>query len=83
LNQLQDALQSPADVILLDNMKPETVRKAVGIRKQFKSPVLLEVSGGIRLENVRAYARTGVDRISIGSLTHSRQAIDFSMELVA
>jgi nicotinate-nucleotide pyrophosphorylase (carboxylating) len=83
LTQLQDALQSPADVILLDNMKPETIRKAVGMRKQFKSSVLLEVSGGIRLENVRDYARTGVDRISIGSLTHSRQAIDFSMELVA
>ena len=83
LTQLQDALQSPADVILLDNMKPETVRKAVHMRKEFKSSVLLEVSGGIQLENVREYARTGVDRISIGSLTHSRQAIDFSMELVA
>ena len=82
LTQLQDALQSQADVILLDNMKPETIRKAVGMRKGFKSSVLLEVSGGIRLENVRDYARTGVDRISIGSLTHSRQAIDFSMELV-
>ena len=82
LIQLQDALQSQADVILLDNMKPVTIRKAVGMRKQFKSHVLLEVSGGIHLGNVREYARTGVERISIGSLTHSRQAIDFSMELV-
>lgn len=82
LTQLKDALQSPADVILLDNMKPETVRKAISMRKQFKSSVLLEVSGGIHIGNVRGYAQTGVDRISIGSLTQSRQAIDFSMELV-
>lgn len=82
LNQLVQAFQSGADVILLDNMNPETVRKAIVMRRQFKSRVLFEVSGGIHLGNVKDYAKTGVERISIGGLTHSRQAIDFSMELL-
>ncbi len=78
--EFQQALNSKADIILLDNMTPAQIRRAVIFRDQGKSKVLLEASGGIHLDNVRAYAATGVDRISIGSLTASRQALDMSLD---
>jgi len=81
LAQFRDALLTHADIILLDNMTPAMIKRAVQLRKALKKSVLLEASGGIKLANVRAYARTGVDRISIGELTHSRESIDFSMEI--
>lgn len=67
------------DIILLDNMTCEQMREAVRIRD--RRPILLEASGGITLDNVRAVAETGIDRISVGSLTHSARAVDFSMEI--
>ena len=81
LSQFKEALSTRADIILLDNMTPAMIKKAVAMRNRLKSSVLLEASGGINLSNVRNYAKTGVDRISIGELTHSRRAIDFSMEI--
>ena len=81
--QLKKILPLKPDFILLDNMKPSCVKMSVAIVKQRagnKRP-LLEASGGITLKNVRAYPRTGVDRISIGSLTMDRRAIDVSMEI--
>ncbi len=80
ISQLKEALNSGADVILLDNMIPVQVRQAVRLRNQAKSKALLEASGGITLRNVRAYAAAGVERISVGSLTHSHQALDMSLE---
>ena len=80
LSQLKEALHSGANVILLDNMTPSQVKQAVQLRNQAHSKVPLEASGGITLKNVRAYAAAGVERISIGSLTHSRQALDVSLE---
>ena len=68
------------DVILLDNMSPATLAEAVAL---VGGRVLLEASGGVNLDTVSAIAATGVDRISIGALTHSARAIDFSMELVS
>ncbi|MEK0444892.1 MAG: carboxylating nicotinate-nucleotide diphosphorylase [Verrucomicrobiota bacterium] len=68
------------DVILLDNMSPATMAEAVNL---VGGRVLLEASGGVNLDTVSAIAATGVDRISIGALTHSARAIDFSMELVS
>ncbi len=82
LAQLRDALNTEADIILLDNMTPAMISQAVALRKKQGSRILLEASGGIHLTNVGAYARAGVDRISIGELTHSREAIDFSMEIL-
>ncbi|MFM8719406.1 MAG: carboxylating nicotinate-nucleotide diphosphorylase [Chthoniobacterales bacterium] len=67
------------DIILLDNMTPDQMREAGRIRGN--SPVLLEASGGVNLQTVRAIAETGVDRISVGALTHSFRAADFSMEM--
>ena len=79
LEQLREALAHGATMILLDNMKPETMREAVAISA---GRAQLEASGGITLENVRAIAETGVDRISIGALTKDVKAIDFSMRFI-
>jgi nicotinate-nucleotide pyrophosphorylase (carboxylating) len=66
------------DVILLDNMKPAQIREAIALGKE---KVKFEASGGVTLKNIRQIAATGVDYISIGALTHSPRAIDFSLEL--
>jgi nicotinate-nucleotide pyrophosphorylase (carboxylating) len=66
------------DVILLDNMTPAQIREAVALRKD---EMKFEASGGITLKNIRRIATTGVDYISIGALTHSACAIDFSLEM--
>src|SRR5262245_9599115 len=75
------AAEAGADLILLDNLTPEQVRAAVAaVRGRFpRERVGLEASGGIVLENVRAFAEAGVDRISIGALTHSAAALDLSL----
>jgi len=69
------------DVILLDNMKPAQIREAVALGR--KKKVKLEASGGVTLKNIRQIAATGVDYISVGALTHSARAIDFSLEIAA
>lgn len=71
--------QIEVDVILLDNMRPAQLREAVALAKD--KNVQLEASGGVNIKNVRVVAATGVDFISIGALTHSARAIDFSLEL--
>ncbi len=83
LEQLEEALQHGAEAILLDNMKPEMVRAAVQRVQTHTRRVPVECSGGINLENVRAYAETGVDFISVGALTHSPPVVDLSMRTVA
>jgi nicotinate-nucleotide pyrophosphorylase (carboxylating) len=84
LNEAKYALQEAPDIIMLDNMQPEDVRKAVKLRAEMglEERVKLEVSGGITLSNVREYAETGIDMISSGSLTASIASIDYSMEIV-
>ena len=79
LEQIDQALDGEADVLLLDNMSPPLVREAVGL---VKGRAQTEVSGGITLENVREYAATGVDSISIGALTHSAPAVDISLDVL-
>jgi nicotinate-nucleotide pyrophosphorylase (carboxylating) len=91
--ELEEALEYGAEAILLDNMTPKEVKRAVErIRRasveQTKSAQELrwiptEASGGIALENIRAYAETGVDFISVGALTHSAKAADISMRIHA
>jgi nicotinate-nucleotide pyrophosphorylase (carboxylating) len=80
--ELEDALQYGAEAILLDNMTPEQVHLAVQRVAHHTRRVPLEASGGITLENVRAYAEAGVDYISVGALTHSPRAVDLSMRIV-
>ncbi len=82
LAQLRQALDSSVDIILLDNMSVSEVRQARRLRDQLKSNILLEVSGGITLANAKAYAATGVERISVGAITHSPTAVDVSLELI-
>lgn len=81
--QLKQAFGAHPDIILLDNMTVKQIKKAVVLNRKNKHRSLLEASGGVNLKNVRSIARTGVDRISIGALTHSPKAIDFSMEMAA
>ncbi len=76
--ELEEALAMKPDFILLDNMTPVQMREAV---EHAAGKVPLEASGGITLENVRQIAQTGVDRISIGALTHSVMALDISMKI--
>ncbi len=83
LRELDEALESGAEAILLDNMSPEDCARAVERVKNHSRRVPLEASGGINLQNVRAYAEAGVDFISVGALTHSVQAVDLSMRLRA
>ena len=82
LEELDDALTHGAETILLDNMSPEDVRSAVERCAKLERRVPLECSGGIRLDNVRAYAETGVDFISVGLVTHSPQAVDMSLRVI-
>jgi nicotinate-nucleotide pyrophosphorylase (carboxylating) len=76
---LRNAIDAGADVVMLDNMTVGDMRKAVEISN---GRVLLEASGGVRLENVRDIAETGVDFISVGALTHSAPAVDISLKMV-
>lgn len=79
LDQVRALLEvAGVEVILLDNMPGTQMREAVAIGK---GKVKFEASGGINLRNVRQIAATGVDYVSIGALTHSARAIDFSLEL--
>jgi nicotinate-nucleotide pyrophosphorylase (carboxylating) len=76
--QIDEALEAGADMILLDNFAPDQVRAAVA---RLAGRVPVEVSGGIRLENVREYAEAGPDYIAVGALTHSAPAADVSLEI--
>jgi len=80
LSQLREALEAGADVIMLDNMDCAMMRQAVELTA---GRALLEASGGIREETVAEVARTGVDLVSCGAITHSAPALDISLDLVA
>lgn len=76
--ELGEALEEGAEAVLLDNMTPDQVVEAVRLTR---GRAVLEVSGGVTLASIAAYAATGVDRISVGALTHSAPALDVSMEV--
>ncbi len=78
LEQLEEAIVAGAHMVLVDNFAPEEVRAAVA---QARGRVPIEASGGVRLDNVRAFAEAGPDYIAIGALTHSAPAVDISMEI--
>jgi nicotinate-nucleotide pyrophosphorylase (carboxylating) len=77
---VEEALRAGTDIIMLDNMPPEDLRAAVRL---VKGRALLEASGGIKLDTIEEVARTGVDFISVGALTHSARAVDLSLEIEA
>jgi nicotinate-nucleotide pyrophosphorylase (carboxylating) len=80
LAQLEEALDSAADMVLLDNMDLAELRRAVALRDARKPAVLLEASGGITLDNVWAIARSGVDYLSVGAVTHSARSVDIGLD---
>lgn len=80
LEEVEEALVAGADWILLDNMDLDTMREAV---RRVAGRAKIEASGGVTLERVRAIAETGVDAISVGAVTHSARALDFSLEIVS
>ena len=80
LDQLADVLAADPDIIMLDNMKGEILRQAVALRNEKKHAALLEASGGVSLETVAEIAATGVDRISVGALTHSARTLDLGFD---
>jgi nicotinate-nucleotide pyrophosphorylase (carboxylating) len=80
LDQLDQALNCAPDIILVDNLGPEELAEAVRRRDAAAPDVQLEASGGVNLNSVRALAETGVDRISIGALTHSAPALDLALD---
>jgi nicotinate-nucleotide pyrophosphorylase (carboxylating) len=83
LEELQLALDHGAEAILLDHVSVENVRQAVEICSKLERRIPLECAGGINLENVRSYAETGVDFISVGALTQSATAVDMSLRVTA
>lgn len=81
LRELKEALKAGVDVIMLDNMSIEMMKKAVSIVRGKKTMLLLEASGNVSLETVRDIASTGVDLISVGAITHSAPAVDLSLKI--
>jgi nicotinate-nucleotide pyrophosphorylase (carboxylating) len=79
LRQLQEALDAAADIALLDNFSLESMRKGVALNAAAARPLKLEASGGITAETIRAIAETGVDFVSVGSITKHVRAVDLSM----
>ncbi len=79
LDELRQALEAGADIIMLDEFSMDDMRRAVAVNRAASKPALLEVSGSVTLESIGAFAATGVDLISIGGLTKHVRAIDLSL----
>jgi nicotinate-nucleotide pyrophosphorylase (carboxylating) len=80
-SQLKDAIAARADIIMLDNMSFDEIRKSVQVIREQAPDVIIEASGGVRLETVRQFAECGVDLISVGAMTHSATAVDISLKM--
>ena len=78
--QFEEVLSADPDIIMLDNMSCEMMRRAVELRNQRKPEIELEASGGITLSTIHDVAMTGVERISVGALTHSFQIFDLGLD---
>jgi nicotinate-nucleotide pyrophosphorylase (carboxylating) len=82
LAELKDALSAHPDIVLLDNMRPKDLKAALKLIRAAKPKVLSEISGGVRLKDIPRLSKLGVDRISVGALTHSAPALDLSLEFL-
>jgi nicotinate-nucleotide pyrophosphorylase (carboxylating) len=81
LADLAEAVEAGARLVLLDNFVPAELGRAVRLARRLAPDIVLEASGGVSLANVRAVAESGIERISVGALTHSARALDVSLEL--
>jgi nicotinate-nucleotide pyrophosphorylase (carboxylating) len=79
LDQIEEAIVAGADVLMTDNFSVDDLREAV---RKVGGRAKIEASGGITLENIRQYAASGVDFLSVGALTHSAKAVDLSLEIL-
>jgi nicotinate-nucleotide pyrophosphorylase (carboxylating) len=82
-SQLREAIAARAEIIMLDNMSVEEIRESVQMIREKAPDVIIEASGGVRLDGVRELAECGVDLISVGALTHSATAVDISLKIAA
>jgi len=86
LDELKEALEERVDIIMLDNFKPKDIEKALKIIEEFEKKYnfrpIIEVSGGIREDNILEYAKYEIDVISLGALTHSARSVDMSLDIV-
>ena len=80
LDQLREVLPTEPDIVLLDNMSPSQIMEAIQMRNAIKPNVHLEASGGITLDTIRNVAETGIERISVGALTHAAVSLDFGLD---
>jgi nicotinate-nucleotide pyrophosphorylase (carboxylating) len=80
-SQLSEAITARADVIMLDNMSIEEIRRSVELIRKQAPDTIIEVSGGVSLETIREKAECGVDLISVGAITHSARAVDISLKI--
>jgi nicotinate-nucleotide pyrophosphorylase (carboxylating) len=79
--QVLEALESKPDIIMLDNMNMQNLKKSISAIRKKNSKIIIEVSGGINLENISNYCELDIDCISIGSLTHSVKAVDIGLDI--
>lgn len=79
-DELDQALEGRADIIMLDNMSPDTMKKAVDIIRKKRKDTLIEASGNVNLDTLEDICKTGIDIVSVGAITHSAPALDFSLE---
>ncbi|RLE08881.1 carboxylating nicotinate-nucleotide diphosphorylase [Candidatus Aerophobetes bacterium] len=82
VSQVEEAIESDADAIMLDNMSEEEMREVVSKIRRRKREILIEASGDVSLENVKDVASTGVDLISVGRITHSAPSLDINLKIV-
>lgn len=80
-NELDKAMEGKADIIMLDNMSPKDMRRAVKIIRENSKDTTIEASGNVNLTTIEDICKTGIDVVSVGAITHSAPAIDFSLEL--
>jgi len=80
--EARTAIASGADIIMLDNMEAKMIKKIIKSAKNLPKRPLFEVSGGINLKNINQFASLGIDRISIGALTHSAPALDLGLNIL-
>jgi len=83
IEELNQALEGGAESLVLDNMNPADIKKAIAIVQERSPRIPIEASGGINLENIQKYALAGVNYISVGAITHSATAVDLSMKITA
>ncbi len=81
MKEVKEAIESKVEIIMLDNMNLREIKNAVNLKNSLNKSILIEVSGGVNLRNVKSIANCGVDRISIGLITNSSQSLDASFEI--